>query len=159
MANWLISGHGGVPKKKSKFRQAIAPTEKFKYGVTTVPWGMELVMYTPQAKILSMDYGWFMWEALMYGWYGGEDAVYDDRHKSKGQLKVVPDYRTYGDDWVDTNGVWACGIFEIGNPQNPIEQWSSATGQTATSQLSDILKAASKAKVKRVYWGCCTEFF
>lgn len=51
MASWFVSAHGGKEPKKSKVRRFFAPTEKFKSGDTTVPSGMELVMFTQQAAI------------------------------------------------------------------------------------------------------------
>lgn len=51
MASWAVSAHGGKDEKKSKIRQILAPSEKYKHGVTMVPPGMELVMFTPLAQI------------------------------------------------------------------------------------------------------------
>lgn len=158
MPNWFVSGHGGIGAK-SRARVLLAPTAKFAGAVTAVPWGVELVMYTPQADILPMTTGWELWYQLMHGQNGGEAAAYAAKHKSKKKWKLVPDYNTYGDDWTDNAGNWACGLYVVGDPINPIETWSAATGDTATNKLSVILKAAKAANVNRVYWGCCTEFF
>ena len=158
MANWLVSSHGGVPSKGG-FWRLIAPTAKFKQKVTTLPLGIEVVMYTSQAQILSMDFGWWLWYALMYGENGGEQAAYNQKHKVKKNLKIVPNYRTYGDDWVDNRGTWACGLYEVGDPTHPIETWSSATRVGCHQQAVNHRESGEEKRTSSVSTGAAVPSF
>jgi hypothetical protein len=150
MPNWLIAAHGYAQQKPGAVREALAPTEKFRYGVTIVPPLIELVVYTPQNTIMGMKWGWQLWYQLAYNMYGGESAAYSEKHKSKKGLSVVPDYRTMGDSTFPT------GVFQVGCASDVNKVIDIPTG--GGPPLSDILAKAFKASgVKRVYWLCCTQ--
>ena len=93
MPNWVVSAHGGKEVKKSKIRRFFAPSEKFKYGVTMVPSGMELVMFTPQAAIFYG--GDDELDALIAG-NENDPAISSRIHKVKTGGYVTPDYNAYG---------------------------------------------------------------
>lgn len=146
MANWVVSAHGGKEKKNSKVRQFIAPTEKFKYGVTTVPAGMELVMFTQQAAIFYG--GDDELDALIAG--KDEDPVITGRtHKVKQGGYVSVDYNAYG------TTDFRSGVYIVGSGGAGVKAIDLPDGKVM--RLSDIFKAAQKDTVKRIYWLCCTE--
>ncbi|HWC98612.1 MAG TPA: hypothetical protein VG456_17755 [Candidatus Sulfopaludibacter sp.] len=145
MSNWVVSAHGGKDKKKSKLRQFLAPTEKFKYGVTMVPIGMELVMFTQQAAIF----------------YGGDDeldeliqgnengAIITSRtHKVKTGGYITPDYNAYG------TTDFRSGIYIVGSGGAGTKAIDLPDG--TIMKLSAIFEAAAGQNVKRIYWLCCT---
>jgi hypothetical protein len=146
MPNWVVSAHGGKEKKGSKLRQTLAPTEKFKYGVTTVPKGMELIMFTPQAAIFYG--GDDELDALIAG--RENDAVITSRiHKAKQGGYISVDYNAYG------TTDFRSGVYVVGSGGAGTKAIDLPDG--AIMKLSDIFKAASAQKVNRVYWLCCTE--
>jgi len=145
MANWVVSAHGGKDMKKSRLRQIIAPTEKFKYGVTMVPLGMELVMFTPQASIF----------------YGGDDeldaliaghetapVITNRIHKVKAGGYISVDYNAYG------TTDFRSGIYVVGSGGAGVKAIDLPDG--SIMKLSDIFTAAAGQKVKRLYWLCCS---
>lgn len=145
MANWVVSAHGGKEKKKSKLRQILAPTEKFKYGVTMVPGGMELVMFTPQASIF----------------YGGDDeldaliagtenapVITNRIHKIKTGGYISVDYNAFG------TTDFRSGIYVVGSGGAGTKAIDLPDG--LIMPLSDIFTAAAGHNVKRIYWLCCT---
>jgi hypothetical protein len=150
MPNWIVAAHGYGEAATGKFRRKFRPTQKFEYGVTFVPPGIELVVYTQQNAIMGMDFGWDFWAALTAGQFGGEAGAYTRKHKSKGAGSIVPDYRTTGDSTFPT------GVFEVCTDANPNKVITIDPGDIVP--LSTILGKAFTAKgVKRVYWGCCTQ--
>ncbi len=150
MPNWIVAAHGWGEKKTSRIRRVFAPTEKFEYGVTMIPLGLELVMFTHQNAIMGMDLGWDFWDALTRGMHGGELGAYRRRHKSKTAGSIVPDYRTRGDTTFPT------GVFEVCTNGAPNKVITIDPGDMVP--LSDILSQARRSKtVERIYWGCCTQ--
>jgi hypothetical protein len=150
MPNWIVAAHGFGQEAVGRVRRQFRPTEKFKYGVTMIPPAVELVVYTHQNAIMGMDFGWDFWDALTGGMHGGEDGAYQRRHKSKTAGAIVPDYRTTGDNSFPT------GVFEVCTDGNPRKVMNIDPGDMVP--LSTILWQAFKTRrVKRVYWGCCTQ--
>ena len=150
MANWIVSAHGYGETAKGVLRPLFKPTQKFEYGVTMIPLGIELVVFTHQNQIMGMDYGWDLWDALIKGLHGGESGAYARRYKSKMPGAIVPDYLTTGDP------SWPTGVFEVNTSNQQNKVMTIDPGDSI--RLSKILKKASKTKgVKRVYWGCCTQ--
>lgn len=150
MPNWIVAAHGWGKRKTSTLRTLLAPTKKFKYGVTIVPPAIELVVYTPQNSIMGMNWGWQLWFKLAYNLNGGEDAAYAQRHKRKAGGSIVPDYRTTGDNSFPT------GVFEVGCCSDVPTVLPIREGDIVP--LSRILKRAWMTRgVKRVYWLCCTQ--
>jgi hypothetical protein len=148
MPNWVICGHGHAHKKAAGFRARL--TGKYGYGVTVIPPSITLVVYTPQNSIMGMNWGWHLWDQLGYGLKGGERAAFtkDARHKIKKPFQIVPDYRITGDP------TFPCGVFTVGGCTDTPHMAIPPGGEL---RLSDVLKAANKAKgVQRVYWLCCT---
>lgn len=145
MPNWVVSAHGGKEPKKSKIRRFFAPTEKFKYGVTTVPSGMELVMFTQQAAIFYG--GDDELDALIAG--RENDAVITGRiHKVKTSGYITVDYNAYG------TTDFRSGIYEVGSGGAGTKAIDLPDG--SITLLSDIFTAAKRQNVKRIYWLCCT---
>lgn len=141
---WVVSSHGGK-EEKGKIRRAISPTEKFKYGVTMIPPGMEMVMFTAQGKIF---YGGDVeLDALIAG--KEDDPVITNRvHKTKGSLKIVPDYNAYG------TTDFRSGIYIVGG--GGTKAYDLPDG--SVTALSTILRRAIGHGVRRIYWLACTEF-
>jgi hypothetical protein len=145
MPNWVVSAHGGKEMKPSRIRRVIAPTEKFKYGVTMVPVGMELVMFTQQAAIFYG--GDDELDALIAG--REDDPVITGRiHKVKSGGYISVDYNAYGTTDF-RSGVYIVGSGGAGSKAIDLPDGS-------ITLLSDIFKQAAGHKVKRIYWLCCT---
>ena len=140
MTSWVVSAHGGADKSKSRIRRFIAPTEKFKYPVTSIPSGVELVMFTKQGEIF---YGGDPeLDAFIAG--NENDPVVTGRiHKTKSKNSIVPDYNAYG------TTDFRSGIYEVGRGKVVHLLDGSVT------PLSKILKQAQARNVGRVYWLCC----
>jgi hypothetical protein len=150
MPNWIVAAHGYGERATGKLRTIFKPTQKFEFGVTVIPPGVEFVVYTHQNAIMGMDYGWDFWDALTKGSHGGEPGAYLKKLKSKKGGSIVPDYRTTGDNSFPT------GVFEVCTDGNPKKVMDIDPGDSV--KLSTILWRAFAAKgVDRVYWGCCTQ--
>jgi hypothetical protein len=142
MPNWIVSAHGGKQMKDSRLRQFIAPTEKFKYGVTMVPPGMELVMFTPQASIF---YGG---DAELDALIAGQETsplITNRVHKVKAGGYITVDYNAYG------TADFRSGIYVVGSGVKAID-----LPDGSIMKLSDIFAIAAGKKVKRIYWLCCS---
>jgi hypothetical protein len=154
MPNWIISCHGySDVKSGSKF----AITKRQTYDNFTIPYGVELVTYTKQGVNLSMDDGWDLWEKLTGN---QEAAAYAQKHKGKKWPTSVINYGLSGPHdaadyygWVNVNGYYACGLFEVGDP-NAFHQFPISVQVTT---LKDVLIQAKAAKVARVYYLACQE--
>jgi len=141
---WVVSSHGGK-EEKGRFRRAISPTEKFKYGVTMIPPGMEMIMFTAQGKIFFG--GDAELDALIAG--NEDSAVITSRiHKKKGSFKIMPDYKAYG------TTDFRSGVYEVGGGGTKAFDLPDGS-ETA---LSTILRRAVGHGVRRIYWLACTEF-
>ncbi len=144
MSNWVVSSHGGK-EEKGRLRRAISPTEKFKYGVTVVPPGMQLIMFTAQGKIFYG--GDIELDALIAG--NEDDAAITNRiHKTKGSLKIVPDYNAYG------TTDFRSGVYIVGGGGKKAFDLPNGS----VTALSTILRRGWVRGVRRVYWLACTEF-
>ena len=142
MPNWAVSCHGGI-EKKGWLRRKLAPTKKFKYGVTYVPSGIELMMFTAQNEIF------YDGEInLQYLLAGNEAGLAPYVHKIKAAYKIIPDYRAYG-----TND-FESGIYLVGGGGRKIYNFPNG----CEIKLSAILQRAKSQGVSRVYWLACTEF-
>ena len=140
MTSWVVSAHGGVDKSKSRLRKMIAPTEKFKYSVTSVPSGVELVMFTKQGDIF------FGGDPELDAFIAGNEndpAITGRIHKTKTSKSIVPDYNAYG------TTDFRSGVYEVGKGK----VFDLPDG--SVTPLSKILKQAQTRKVDRVYWLCC----
>ncbi|HEV8606251.1 MAG TPA: hypothetical protein VGQ99_12835 [Tepidisphaeraceae bacterium] len=145
MANWVVSAHGGAEKKTGGLRQILAPTEKFKYGVTLVPSGLTLVMFTAQAQVFVG--GDPELDALIAG-NENDPTVVNRIHKLKTAYAIVPDYRAYG-----TND-FRSGIYAVGSNAKVRN-----LPDGSITKLSDIFTWAKQdGTVRRIYWLACTVF-
>ncbi|MDT4330334.1 putative adhesin [Methylomonas sp. MED-D] len=154
MANWIISCHGYSDVKSGN---KLALTTRQSYENCAIPMGVELVTYTEQDQNLSMADGWDLWTKLTGN---QEAAAYALRHKGKKWPTSIINYGLSGphdasdyQGWLDANGDYACGLFEVGNRQ-PF--WAFQIGVQVTT-LKDVLNQAKTAKVARVYYLACQE--
>jgi hypothetical protein len=160
MANWLVAAHGNIEHKRAK--------QTGKAGLkdtVTVPTGMEVVMFCPNNRQLSMSGGWKMWDMLMYGEHGGESKAYKARYNRKLAGSEITNYYAYIDasdfnQWVDGanrgnshSAINSYGIWEVGDPS--AKKIDLDLQPDKTIQLGEILGQAKAAGVARVYWGCC----
>ena len=154
MANWIISCHGYTDVKSGK---KLAVTTRQTYENATIPEGVELVTYTEQGKSLSMDKGWELWSQLT----GNQEATaYASKHKSKKGPKSIVNYGLSGphdasdyNAWLDYDGEYACGLFEVGSRKAK----QSFPIATQVYTLQDVLNQAKAANVARVYYLACQE--
>jgi hypothetical protein len=158
--NWFVSSHGNVEHKKAK--RIFNPGAK----TFTVPTGIEIIMYCPGDRGLAMSAGWDLWDMLMYGEQGGEQAAYDARYKVFGPNASVTDYYAYIDagdynQWDDGTNRGnghpdknAYGVWEVGDPSAPVIDLRLHPDGL---QLSAIVFEAcwTRGGVSRIYWGCC----
>ena len=146
MPNWVVSSHGGKEMKPSRIRRLLAPSEKFKYGVTTVPQGMELVMFTQQAAIFYG--GDDELDALILG--NENDPVITARiHKVKTGGYISVDYNAYG------TTDFRSGVYIVGSGGAGTKAIDLPDG--SITPLSEIFLNAARHQVKRIYWLACTE--
>jgi hypothetical protein len=157
-----VSSHGTVEHKKAK--KILNPNAK----TFTVPSGMEIVTYCPGDRGLSMSAGWDLWDMLMYGEQGGEQAAYDAAYKVFGPNSTMTDYLAYidpndynqwddgtnrGNGHADKN---AYGIWEVGDPSDPVIDLRH--GHVTLSRI--VFEACwTRAGVSRIYWGCCRSHY
>ena len=148
MPNWVVSAHGGAVRKNGSIRQALAPTEKFKYGVTLVPSGITLIMFDAQGG--AFVGGDPELDELIAG-HENSRTVVNRIHKFKYGWSIVPDYRAYG------TRDFRSGIYEVGSGGQGVKARDLPDG--SVTKLSDILSWAKAARnVQRVYWLACTVF-
>ena len=154
MPNWIISCHGYTDQRS---RKKIAFTTRQTYQNATIPQGVELVTYTKQGESLSMNDGWDLWTKLTGH---QEAAAYAQKHKSKKGVKSIINYGLSGPHdasdhagWLDFDGEYACGLFEVGTR---VSFQPFAIGVQVTT-LQDVLNRAKAANVARVYYLACQE--
>jgi hypothetical protein len=157
--SWFVACHAGIYHETSKGTiRHLFP----RASVFTVPPKMKVVFYCPGDKQLTMVGGWKLWDMLMYGEHGGEQAAYAARHKEFTGGSTVSNYKCFrvsdDPDWDDgmvnrANGhpiKNTYGIWEVGNTTAP------ALAVTASGMLlSDIVGNAVFSGVAQVYFGAC----
>jgi hypothetical protein len=160
----MVSGHGSIEHKKAN---KILNRIKSEASFFTVPTGIELVFYCPDDIGLSMSGGWRLWDMLMYGEYGGEQAAYAAKYKTFKAGSTVTDFyvcidpgdynqwddgphRAAGHSLVNSYGVW-----KVGDPTAPAIDFTLLPNYV--TRLSNVVgQAIFEGKgVQRIYWGCC----
>src|SRR5262245_35638356 len=129
MANWMVSGHGSIEHKKAnKILNRIQSEASF----LTVPTGIEIVFYCPDDIGLSMAGGWKLWDMLMYGEHGGEQAAYAAKYKKFKAGSTVTnfyvcidptDYNHWDDGPHRAAGhalINAYGVWKVGDASAPV---------------------------------------
>jgi hypothetical protein len=159
--HWFVASHGSVEHQKSN---SVWNVVRRRATTFRIPAGYEIVFYCPDNTQLSMKGGWSLWDALMFGEGGGEQAAYDAAYKKAGPHAKTTDFYAYMDhgdfnQWDDgpnrgnahpamnTYGVW-----EVGDPSSPVIDLNAHPGGML---LSDIIGDSVFSGVTRLYWGCC----
>jgi hypothetical protein len=164
MAEWLVSGHGWNYEiedgKGGKIEQV-----KVSYGVRDY---IPILYYCNVGESLDQYAGWYLWDMLLYGQFGGKDAAVKAAVRTSdadGYLNFfIKAYKDDFDNWYDQindnpsrrkeRQVNSYGVWDIDTKQRVLEL---VPDDQATS-LTTIVGLAYKNNVTRIFWGACQHY-